>query len=467
MSYNYEVLNFMKFDKKQILYASLVFGWISIFWNVYDQLIQSINAYSFALDPDKSGWVLAIDNILGLVVLPLFGHLSDTCKNPHGKRTPYIAIGTAISLFGLIFVGIFASKRMLWPYIISLFVTLFAMASYRSAGLSIVPDIVYEPDRVRANSISNLVSVAFTAVGILLVLIFMPLKTAQAANFMPICLAVIGSSLIVIGIYAIKFNEQTAVKNYKIELDKYKTQYPEKYKNEVVIVEDLTKSAMNDNVFNKVFILLSLFFFYIAYNALVSNFTVYSDFALHFKIPQIPLIFLIIGAVIGFTTATKLATKLSRKYTTALGLLLMMTFLLLTMAFTKNTTIAMRIPLLICFILAGTGYGFTMVNIYPLYLELSQTKNIGQNTGIFAGVSTAAMVITPILAGYIIKAIGNKNGSTYQIIQVIDGVKTEVTKTGDYNVLFPYCAVALGLALICILLIKSDYTKKNKNHVQN
>lgn len=70
----------MKFDKRNVALASLVFGWISIFWNVYDQLIQSINTYSFALEPYESGWILAIDNIVGLFVLPLFGHFSDRCK---------------------------------------------------------------------------------------------------------------------------------------------------------------------------------------------------------------------------------------------------------------------------------------------------------------------------------------------------------------------------------------------------
>lgn len=457
----------MKFNRKQVIYASLVFGWISIFWNVYDQLIQSINAYSFALDPDKSGWVLAIDNVLGLAVLPIFGHFSDKCKNPHGKRTPYIMIGTLVSLVGLAFVGIFASKRMLWPYIVSLFVTLFAMASYRSAGLSLVPDIVYDPDRGRANSISNLVSIAFTVVGIVLALVFMPLKASQSANFMPICLAVIGSSLMVVGVYVLKFNERTAVAKYKSELDHYKTDYPEKYKQEVVIVEELDETQMSDNVFNKIFILLSLFFFFFAYNALVSNFTVYSDFALHFSIPQIPLIFVILGAIPGFAVAVKVTKKLGRKYTIAIGLFTMLAFLLLAMVFTRNTSWSMRIPLLICFIMAGVGYGFAMVNMYPFYLELSKTKNIGQNTGIFAGVSTAAMVVTPILAGYVIKAAGKLNGTTYQIDQIINGVKTSVTKIGDYNVLFPYCAVALALSCICILIVKSDYAKGGlRDHIK-
>lgn len=124
----------MKFDKRNVALASLVFGWISIFWNVYDQLIQSINTYSFALEPYESGWILAIDNIVGLFILPLFGHFSDRCKSRFGKRTPYIYAGTAISLIGLCLVGVFASERQLAPYIVSLTVTLVAMAAYRSAG---------------------------------------------------------------------------------------------------------------------------------------------------------------------------------------------------------------------------------------------------------------------------------------------------------------------------------------------
>lgn len=449
----------MKLNKKDVIYASLVFGWISIFWNVYDQLIQSINAYSFALDPDKSGYVLAIDNVLGLFVLPIFGHLSDKCNSKFGKRTPYILIGTAVSLVGFVLVGVFASARMLWPYVISLFITLFAMAAYRSAGLSIVPDFVYEPERGKANSIANLVSVAFTVVGIALAASFMPLKAARSANFMPITLAVVGSSLIVVAIYIWKFKEKEVVDRFDKKLEAYKRDYPEKYHKETVVVEELSSAQMKGNVRNKIFILLSLFFFYIAYNALVSNFTVYSDVVLHFSFAQLPLIIVVVGALPGFAVAVKITEKLGRKYTIAIGLFVMFGALLLSMVFTKNTTLAMRIPLLICFFAAGVGYGFAMVNMYPFYLELSKAKNLGQNTGVFAGVMTAAMVVTPILAGYIIRLVGESNGATYKIMQVIDGVSVEIIKTGDYNILFPYCAVAVALSTLCILFVKSDYAK--------
>lgn len=461
LCYNFERQEVtMKFDKKNVVLASLVFGWISIFWNVYDQLIQSINTYSFALEPYESGWILAIDNILGLFVLPLFGHFSDRCKSRFGKRTPYIYIGTAISLIGLTLVGVFASKRLLWPYIVSLTITLFAMAAYRSAGLSLVPDFVYEPDRGRANSIANLVSVAFTAVGIVLAMVFMPLKAAKNANFMPICLAVVGSSLITVAAYAFTFSEKRVTDDFNRRFDAYKRDFPEKFESETVVVENLNEKQMQGNLFNKVFILASVFFFYIAYNALVSNFTVYSDVTLGFKMPQLPLVFVIVGALPGFIFASPVAKKIGRKYTITIGLVLMMVALLASMPFSKKDSgLELKIPLVFFFMVAGVGYGFAMANLYPFYLELSKTKNIGQNTGIFAGATTAAMVITPILAGYVIKEVGKTTGKTYVIEQIVNGVNTEVVKVGDYGVLFPYCAVALLIAIICILIVKSDYAK--------
>lgn len=174
--------------------------------------------------------------------------------------------------------------------------------------------------------------------------------------------------------------------------------------------------------------------------------------------PQLPLVFVIIGALPGFIFASHVAKKIGRKYTITIGLALMMIALLAAMPFSKKDSgLELKIPLVFFFMVAGVGYGFAMANLYPFYLELSKTKNIGQNTGIFAGSTTAAMVVTPILAGYVIKEVGKKTGKTYVIEQIVNGVNTEVVKVGDYSVLFPYCAVAILIALVCILIVKSDY----------
>lgn len=102
-------------------------------------------------------------------------------------------------------------------------------------------------------------------------------------------------------------------------------------------MEELDKQQMKGNLFNKIFILASVFFFYIAYNALVSNFTVYSDVMLGFKMPQLPLVFVIIGALPGFILASHVAKKIGRKYTITIGLALMMVALLAAMPFSKKT----------------------------------------------------------------------------------------------------------------------------------
>ena len=40
------------------------------------------------------GIMMAIDNVAALILLPIFGMLSDKTKSPIGKRMPYILVGT-------------------------------------------------------------------------------------------------------------------------------------------------------------------------------------------------------------------------------------------------------------------------------------------------------------------------------------------------------------------------------------
>ena len=55
-------------------------------------------------DPDKIlnvqwlvGIIMACDNLAALILLPIFGRLSDKTKTPIGKRMPYILVGTLVS----------------------------------------------------------------------------------------------------------------------------------------------------------------------------------------------------------------------------------------------------------------------------------------------------------------------------------------------------------------------------------
>lgn len=97
----------MKLDYKKTIYVGLAFFLISMFWQTYDNIIAKILIDKFGLSQTWSGLVMALDNILALFMLPLFGLMSDKTRTKYGKRTPYIVIGTliaAVSFVSLSFV---------------------------------------------------------------------------------------------------------------------------------------------------------------------------------------------------------------------------------------------------------------------------------------------------------------------------------------------------------------------------
>ena len=98
----------MKLNYKRTILVGFAFFLISAFWQAYDATIPVILTNKFGMDQFWSGVIMALDNILAVFMLPLFGALSDKCLgNKYGKRTPFITIGTivaAVALFGLSFV---------------------------------------------------------------------------------------------------------------------------------------------------------------------------------------------------------------------------------------------------------------------------------------------------------------------------------------------------------------------------
>lgn len=92
----------MKLDYKKTFYVGLAFFIITIFWQTYDSIITKILIDKFGLNQTWSGVVMALDNILALFMLPLFGAISDKTNHKLGRRTPYVIIGTVVAAFAFI-----------------------------------------------------------------------------------------------------------------------------------------------------------------------------------------------------------------------------------------------------------------------------------------------------------------------------------------------------------------------------
>ena len=92
----------MKLNYKRTILVGFAFFLISAFWQAYDATIPVILTNKFGMSQTWSGVIMALDNVLAVFMLPLFGSLSDKCSGKHGKRTPFITIGTTIAAVALV-----------------------------------------------------------------------------------------------------------------------------------------------------------------------------------------------------------------------------------------------------------------------------------------------------------------------------------------------------------------------------
>lgn len=92
----------MKLNYKKVIFVGFAFFLILAFWQAYDAIVPLMLVNKFGLNQTVSGVIMALDNVLAVFMLPLFGSLSDRTKSKYGKRTPYIVLGTIVAICAFI-----------------------------------------------------------------------------------------------------------------------------------------------------------------------------------------------------------------------------------------------------------------------------------------------------------------------------------------------------------------------------
>ncbi len=93
----------MKLNYKRTILVGFAFFLICAFWQAYDATIPVILTNKFGMSQTWSGAIMALDNVLAVFMLPIFGALSDKCVGKKsGKRTPFIMVGTIIAAVVLV-----------------------------------------------------------------------------------------------------------------------------------------------------------------------------------------------------------------------------------------------------------------------------------------------------------------------------------------------------------------------------
>lgn len=102
----------MKLNYKRTIFVGFAFFLICAFWQAYDNTIPLILTNKFGLSQTASGVVMALDNVLALFLLPLFGAISDRKNSRFGKRTPFIVVGTVIAAVAFVALSFVDNAQM-------------------------------------------------------------------------------------------------------------------------------------------------------------------------------------------------------------------------------------------------------------------------------------------------------------------------------------------------------------------
>ncbi len=421
----------MKLNYKRVLLVGMAFFLICTFWQAYDAIIPITLTNKFGMKQSVSGVVMALDNILALFLLPFFGNLSDKCKSKHGKRTPFIFIGTllAVTFFILLtFVDNAQLKNMeagasnvfmLALFLGVLLCILLSMSIFRSPAVALMPDVVVKPLRSKANAIINLMG---TFGGISVLILGIVFGTGKEGNelmsYTYYVMAVCGVMLAAFVIFMLtvkepKWNAEMLKEqeNIELELD------PEERSGNKKLSKGEFKSL--------VLILASVALWYFGYNAVTSKFSVYASTMLG-KDFNFTLIIAQIAAIISYIPAGLIASKIGRKKSILLGVATLFIAFFGAIFITKESP---DVLMNILFVLAGIGWATINVNSFPMVVELAVGSNIGKYTGYYYTASMAAQIFTPMLSGLLMDAIG-------------------------MEIYFPYAAIFVALSFVTMLFVK-------------
>ena len=421
----------MKLNYKRTFFIGLAFLSISAFWQMYDNVIPLILKNSFGLGETVTGAIMAADNVLALFLLPIFGSLSDKVKSPIGKRMPFIVFGTALAFVFLMILPFADNARNMVLFVAGLFILLIAMGTYRSPAVALMPDLTPKPLRSKANAIINLMG----AVGgvYTLVMIKVMVGGGETPNYYPLFLSVGLFMVISVAILFVTIKENKLRKEVNTDEEAVEETEAKAPVNSGKLPKDVKRSL--------VFILLSVAFWFIAYNAVTTAFSRYATHVWGLEGGGYAdcLLIATVAAIISYIPIGILASKIGRKKMILIGIVLLGgCFLAAGLYSTYHWS------MVIFFGIIGFAWASIGVNSYPMVVEMSSAGDVGKYTGLYYTFSMSAQVITPILSGFLLENV-------------------------SYRTLFPYSVTFCVLAFITMSQVKHGDSKpmQKKSMLEN
>ena len=316
----------MKLNYKRTLLVGLAFLSICAFWQLYDNVVPLILKNTFDIPDDIAGVIMALDNVLALFLLPLFGKLSDRTHTRLGRRMPYILGGTLAAVVLMNLLPVADAARSLWLFVVALGLLLLAMGVYRSPAVALMPDVTPKPLRSKGNAIINLMG---TLGGVFTLAATGLLVTRDATgreNYSALFLAVSILMLAAVVVLLLTIRENRLAR--EVELQNLATQG-----------EDATQAQADETPStgagfssldpalrrSLILILCSVSLWFMGYNAVTTAFTKYVSVQWGYDIKAASQCLMVatVGAVVSYLPVGFLSSRFGRKRVIQAGVLLL------------------------------------------------------------------------------------------------------------------------------------------------
>ncbi len=180
-------------------------------------------------------------------------------------------------------------------------------------------------------------------------------------------------------------------------------------------------------------ILASIFMWFMGYNAISSNLSIYITKTLNLSAGIASIISGVSMGIsaIAFIPVGYMAAKIGRRKSIIIGFgLAVISFVLIFACVKPGGGTLAAVLFALFYLIAGFGLIIANVNTFPMVTELSTAQTVGQYTGYYYMATMSAQAITPFIAGLV---MDSKAGSTF---------------------LFVYSAVCVVAAIVLMIFVK-------------
>jgi len=402
----------MKLNVGRTLLLGFGFFGISIVTGINKSYVAPFLGTDFGLKANEVSLIVTLGTIITFLIQPMIGSVSDNTRTRFGRRMPFVILFAPLAAIGFALLPILVQPGLLWVFVVVLLLTTVALALFRTPVIALMPDITPSQFRSQANGLINLMggigAILAFAVGAFLY------GLNRAYPFWAAALALVLACAVVV----------RKIQEPKDSTTKALEAHPGLIHSLRVVFAEREKSAL--------FLFLAIFVWFVGYNGVETFFTLYGVKALKlqpnnaaFLLSFLALMFVVFAVPSGY-----IAGKFGRRNTILAGIALVGALAVLIRVLPVEAQASgIFLPLLLALI--GIGWALININSLPMVVDIAPQTELGTFTGLYYFFSTAAAVIGPNVAGFLIEAVG-----------------------GDYGMIFVVAAVTFAMAFLLMLGVR-------------